>query len=92
MIIRWSVGIEVAGDRIMTQEEIVELADVVADYEGIATGIGSNRYGAQMVVFADSRERALEKGKEQFAAAVEQAGLPVYPIDRVEVVSEDEDV
>lgn len=91
MIIRWSVGIEVAGDRIMTQEEIVELADVVAGYEGIATGIGTTRYGAQMVVFADSRERAEEKGKEQFHDAVAKAGLPVYPIDRVEVLSEDEE-
>jgi hypothetical protein len=91
MIIRWSVGIEVAGDRVMTQEEIVELADAVTQYQGIASGIGTMRYGAQMVVFADSRERAVEKGKEQFASAVDRAGLPVFPIDRVEAVSEDED-
>lgn len=92
MIVRWSVGIEVAADRVMTQEEIVELADVVASDEGIAAGIGTTRYGAQIVVFADSRERAVEKGKEQFAAAVQEAGLPVYPIVRVEATSEDEDV
>lgn len=92
MIIRWSVGIEVAADRVMTAEEIVELADVVAPNEGIATGIGATRYGAQIVVFADSRERAVEKGKEQFSAAVEQAGLPVFPIVRVEAISEDEDI
>lgn len=92
MIVRWSVGIEVAADRVMTQEEIVELADVVASHEGIATGIGTMRYGAQIVVFADSRERAVEQGKERFAAAVEEAGLPVYPIVRVEATSEDEDV
>lgn len=92
MIVRWSVGIEVAADRVMTQEEILALADVVATKEGIATGIGTPRYGAQIVVFADSRERAVEKGKEQFASAVEEAGLPVFPIIRVEAISEDEDV
>ena len=91
MLIRWSVGIEAEGDRIMKREEVVELADAVATCDGIATGIGTNRYGAQVVVFADSREDAIRKGKERFADAVQKAGLPVYPIVRIEVVSEDED-
>ncbi len=88
---RWSVGIETSGDRIMKQEEVVELADAVAPIGGIATGIGTNNYGAQIVVRADSREEAIEKGKEEFAEAVEKAGLPVFPIVRVEAISEDED-
>jgi hypothetical protein len=91
MLIRWSVGIEAQGDRIMKLEEVVELADAVAPISGIATGIGTNRYGAQVVVFADSREEAIAKGKEHFASAVQKAGLPVYPIVRVEATSEDED-
>jgi hypothetical protein len=91
MLIRWSVGIEAEGDRIMKREEVVELADAVATCDGIATGIGTNRYGAQVVVFADSREDAIQKGKDRFADAVQKAGLPVYPIVRIEVVSEDED-
>jgi hypothetical protein len=91
MLIRWSVGIEAAGDRIMKREEVVELADAVAVFDGIATGIGTNRYGAQVVVFADSREDAIQRGKERFADAVQKAGLPVYPIVRIEAVSEDED-
>lgn len=90
-MIRWSVGIETAGDRIVKQEEVVELADAVATSSGIATGIGTNKYGAQIVVSADTREEAIEKGKEQFAEAVQKAGLPVFPIVRVEAVSEDED-
>lgn len=90
-MIRWSVGIKTAGDRVMKQEEVVELADAVAPVGGIATGIGTNNYGAQIVVFADSRDEAIEKGKEQFAEAVEKAGLPVFPIVQVEAVSEDED-
>lgn len=91
MLMRWSVGIEAQGDRIMKLEEVVELADAVAPINGIATGIGTNRYGAQVVVFADDRDEAIQKGKEHFADAVQKAGLPVYPIVRVEAVSEDED-
>lgn len=91
MLMRWSVGIEAEGDRIMKIDEVVELADAVAPMSGIATGIGTNRYGAQVIVFANGREEAIKKGKEQFASAVRKAGLPVYPIVRVEVISEEED-
>ncbi|HEV7830314.1 MAG TPA: hypothetical protein VGP04_16010 [Pseudonocardiaceae bacterium] len=91
MLMRWSVGIEAQGDRIMKLEEVVELADAVAPLDGIATGIGTNRYGAQVVVFADGREEAINKGKQHFADAVQKAGLPVYPIVRVEAISEDDD-
>ena len=91
MLMRWSVGIEAQGDRIMKLEEVVELADAVAPLYGIATGIGTNRYGAQVVVFADGREEAINKGKQHFADAVQKAGLPVYPIVRVEAISEDDD-
>jgi hypothetical protein len=91
MLMRWSVGIEAQGDRIMKLEEVVELADAVASLDGIATGIGTNRYGAQVVVFADGREEAINKGKQHFADAVQKAGLPAYPIVRVEAISEDDD-
>ncbi len=91
MLIRWSVGIEAEGDRIMKREEVVELADAVAACDGIATGIGTNRYGAQVIVFADSREDAIQRGKERFADAVQKAGLPVCPIVRVEAISEDDE-
>lgn len=91
MLMRWSVGIEAEGDRIMKLEEVVELADAVAPLDGIASGIGTNRYGAQVVVFADGREEAINKGKQHFADAVQKAGLPVYPIVRVEAISEDDD-
>lgn len=90
-MIRWSVGIEAEGDRVMELAEVVELADAVAPSGGIASGIGTTRYGAQLVVVADTREEAIEKGRAEFAAAVRTAGLPVYPVVRVEAVSEDED-
>ena len=88
---RWSVGIQAQSDRVLSREEVVELADAVAKYDGIATGIGTDRYGAQLVVDADSREDAIERATRQFAKAVVQAGLPGGPIVRAEAISEDED-
>ena len=66
---RWSVGLEAEAGRLMSHEEILELADAVAMSSGIATGIGTDRYGAQLVVVADSREEAIEKGTEEFKQA-----------------------
>jgi hypothetical protein len=89
--VKWSVGIETEGDRMLSREEVVELADAVAPSSGIATGIGTNRYGAQLLVEADTRDDAIVKAKTEFNHAVVKAGLPVYPIVRVEAVGEDED-
>ena len=88
---RWSVGIEAEGDRVFTREEIVELADAVAASSGVATGIGTNRYGAQLLVVADSREDAIAAATEMFAAAARTAGLPAAPVVRAEAVSEEEE-
>ena len=56
---RWSVGIEAEGDRVLSREEVVELADAVAASSGIATGIGTNRYGAQLLIEAGTRDEAI---------------------------------
>ena len=85
---RWSVGIEAEGDRVLALEEVVELADAVAGSDGIATGIGTTRYGAQLVVEADNRDDAIEAATEVFLAAARTAGLPAAPIIRTEAVSE----
>ena len=77
---RWSVTVIAEGDRVMTREEIVELADAVAPHEGIASGIGTTTYGAQVVVEADTGEAAA------------QAGLPPWPVARAEVIGEDDDL
>jgi hypothetical protein len=89
--VKWSVGIEAEADRVLTREQVVELADAVAASSGIATGIGTERYGAQLLVEAASREQAIEQATAQFAAAAARAGLPPAPIVRTEAVSEDED-
>ena len=88
---RWSVGIEAEGDQVLTREQVVELADAVAATGGIATGIGTNRYGAQLIVDADSREEAIEKATEEFWRAVRKARLRPGPVVRTEAISEDED-
>jgi hypothetical protein len=89
--VRWSVGIEAERDQVLTREEIVELADAVAASGGIATGIGTRRYGAQLLVQALSRDEAIEKATGEFSRAVARAGLPACPVIRVEAVSEDEE-
>jgi hypothetical protein len=89
--VRWSVGIEAEGDRVFTREEIVELADAVAASSGVAAGIGTSRYGAQLLVSADSREDAIAAATGIFLTAARTAGLPDAPIVRTEAVSEDEE-
>jgi len=89
--VRWSVGVEVDGGRVLTREEVVELADAVAVSDGIATGIGTSRYGAQLVVEAGTREEAVEKATAELRRAAAQAGLPPGPVLRAEAISEDED-
>jgi hypothetical protein len=89
--VRWSVGIEVEGGHVLTREQVVELADAVAPSDGIATGIGSTRYGARLVVDADSRDEAVEKATEEFWRAVRKARLWPGPVVVTEAASEDED-
>jgi hypothetical protein len=88
---RWSVGVEAEGDRVLSREEVVDLADAVAPSQGVATGIGTSRYGARLIVDAASREEAIEKAAEEFTRAARQVGLPAAPVVRTEAVSEDED-
>jgi hypothetical protein len=89
--VRWSVGIEAESDRVLTREEVVELADAVAASHGIATGIGTSRYGAQLMVEAESRDDAIAVATERFLAAAATAGLPPAPVVRTEAISEVEE-
>ncbi len=88
---QWSVGIEAQADRVLSASEVVELADAVAGYEGVASGIGSTRYGAQVVVAAATRAEAIAKATKLFLTAAQTAGLPAGPIVRTEAVSADEE-
>ena len=59
---RWSVSLVADGDRVVTHDEIVELADAVAASNGIASGIGTASYGAEVVVEAPTMDEAVEAG------------------------------
>ncbi|MFI5614304.1 hypothetical protein [Amycolatopsis sp. FDAARGOS 1241] len=85
---RWSVGIEADGDRVFTREEIVNLADAVAAAGGIASGIGTTRYGVRLLVDAPDRDKAITLATAEFRRAAREAGLPPLPVGRVEAVSE----
>jgi hypothetical protein len=89
--VRWSVGLEAEGDRVFTRVEIVELADAVAASSGVAAGIGTTRYAAQLLVTADRREDAVATATSIFRAAAQTAGLPAAPIVRTEAISEAEE-
>ncbi|MDQ6782375.1 MAG: hypothetical protein M3063_02790 [Actinomycetota bacterium] len=88
---RWSVGLEAEVDRVLSREEIVDLADAVATSDGIASGIGTNRYGARLIVLAGGRDEAVERATEKFVQAALRAGLPEGPIVAGEVVNEADD-
>jgi hypothetical protein len=87
----WSVGIEVAGDEVMTLERIGDLADAVAGTGGIASGIGQTCYGVKVLVHAEDREQAIAKATEILRAAARSAQLPEWPVSRIEAVSEDDE-
>jgi hypothetical protein len=91
MLTEWSVGIEVAGDQVMTLERIGALADAVTWTGGIAAGVGRTGYGVKVLVQADDREQAIAKATEILRTAARTAELPEWPVARVEAVSEDED-
>lgn len=89
---RYSVGMRCEGDKVMSADEIVELADAVAIHSGIATGIGQEGYGAKIIVDAENAGDAEVAAKQHFRVAVQQAGLPAWPISEVETLSEEDDL
>jgi hypothetical protein len=89
--VRWSVAIEVESHQVVTREQVVDLADAVAPSDGVASGIGTNRYGARLVMEADSREEAIKKATDEFRRAARKARLNPGPLVRTEAISEDED-
>lgn len=88
---RYSISLEAQGDREVTLDEVVELADAVAGLGGIASGMGTMGYGAQIIVEADTSAEAVEIAMGQFQQAAERASLPPWPVVRAESLAEDED-
>ena len=89
---KWSFSVVAEGDREMTLDEIVALADAVATMSGIASGYGSMSYGAQMVIEAISADAAVEIAVPAFIQAAATANLPSWPVTRAEVIGEEQDM
>ena len=89
---KWSVSLLAEGDRVLELDEIVELADAVAPLNGIASGMGTATYGAQILVDASSPDEAVDIAVPLFVRAAEQAGLPAWPVTRADVIGEDDDL
>lgn len=89
---KWAVALQAEGDREVKLEEVVELADAVAAHGGVASGMGTHSYGAQVVVEADNSDEAIEKGLALFTAAAERAGLPTWPVVNVEAEGEEDEM
>ena len=85
------MGIEAEAGQVLTREQVVELADAVAVSGGVASGIGTSRYGARLIVQANSHDEAVAKATEEFIRAAATAGLPPGPMVRTEAVSEAQD-
>ena len=84
----YSVSIVAEGDREVTLNEVVELADAVATLNGVASGAGSFSYGAQIVVDAPNSDEAVDLAIPLFIDAARRAGLPEWPVTRAETISE----
>jgi len=84
----FSISIVAEGDREITLDEVVELADAVASLNGVASGAGSFSYGAQIVVDAPNSDEAVDLAIPLFIDAARRAGLPEWPLTRAETISE----
>lgn len=89
---KWSVSVVAEGDRVLALEEIVALADAVATMSGIASGIGTMTYGAQIIIEAPSADGAVELAVPLFIQAAAVANLPSWPVTRADAISEDDDL
>jgi hypothetical protein len=85
---RWSVVVEARGDRVVTLDEVVELADAVAGAGGVASGVGTSTYAARIVVEAGTGDAAAKLALSEFVAAASRAGLPGWPASVVDLVSD----
>jgi hypothetical protein len=88
---KFSVSLYAEGDREIELAEVVEFADAVAIYSGIATGAGTMTYGAQLLVEAPNSDIAVDKAIEIFAKAALVAKMPDWPVSKAETMTEDQD-
>ncbi len=89
---KWSVSLQAEGDRVLELDEIVALADAVAPMDGLASGIGTMTYGAQIAIEAGTADEAVNLAVPAFEAAAARAELPPWPVTQAEAIGEDEEL
>jgi hypothetical protein len=76
----WTVTVTASGDRLVTDDELAKLLEVVAPAGGTATGAGTQRYRVSFELAAATREEACTIGTNMLIAAASRAGLPEWPL------------
>jgi hypothetical protein len=84
------VALQAEGDREVQLEEVVDLADAVAAHEGVASGMGTQTYGVQVVVEAATSDQAVQRAMEILSTAAARVGLPDWPVVSVETEGDEE--
>jgi len=92
----WSVHAEAVGDEPYDEGLLEDLLDNLLEYDGVVTGTpeepidGRARYGAGFSVQAADAVEAVARARAVFEHAAAVAGLPSWPLARVEAQTEAE--
>jgi hypothetical protein len=92
----WNVHAEAVGDEQYDENLLEDLLDNLLEHDGVVTGTpeepidGRARYGAGFSVQAADAVEAVARAREVFERAARSAGLPRWPLARVEAQTERE--
>lgn len=87
----WSVYVEAAGTRRVSDDAIDTFADLMVEHHGIVSNAPDGRgYGARLSVESPNPAAATALALDLFRAAADEADLPDMPIVRVEALTHDE--
>lgn len=92
----WNVHAEAVGDEPYDDNLLEDLLDNLLEHHGVVTGTpeepmgGRARYGAGFSVQASDAVDAVTRAREVFERAAAAAGLPSWPLARVEAQTEQE--
>ena len=85
----WSVNVEASdsGDHRVDQDAAEALIELLADHHVGGVVLGSGRYGCRFDVAAETPSQATAEAEEVFLQAASAAGLPPWPVVRLEAVA-----
>jgi len=92
----WNVHVEAVGDERYDDDRLGDLLDNLFEYDGVVTGTpeepidGRSRYGAGFSLRAADAVEAVARARAVFEHAAAGAGLPPWPLARVEAQTEQE--